>query len=159
MTLSYRIKWIIFTATVIPFFLYPSNALAEYYIGCESPTYKCLNCCHHPKKHVVKKHVVKHHKRSHVRHCRSSACVTVYYVTPSVRCDGCVTAPVSTCCGGRAFYNGYMDASSEPYAYTEGVNYTDWTYYDYVHNNYDYNPDLATGDDDNVIYPELQVND
>lgn len=166
-------KWIYkfliaFLSSVIYF--YAANAYAEYYLvysGCDSG---CLSCVRptditprgcHPCDRVRHVELREHEHHGYACHHRakvkSSCHITVNYSgTPTPSCGGCnscVTVhPACGCPTTVVESHRFVDFSSRPYhGCDESADMCDG------YANYD--PDLATGDDDQVRYPDMDIDE
>lgn len=152
-------KVLLLIATLISFVFFPTLLRAEYYLVCDTPTYSSCKY-HHVHKKYKKHYTVKTIKHKPIYKKRSSYRIEVYYVYPQAPCGGCSAVwafpppppPMFEYCVRGDNYS-CVDFSSQPYAYTESME--DYYYYN---EDYYYNPDMATGDDDSMIYPDLQIN-
>lgn len=152
---------------LIPLFLttlpIAPQAHAEYYLSHE---YSCDGCVHVRPTYIATRpcHVAHHYTESceHVVHHRTDPCAhhrrrSSYHI--SVYNCGCAAPTYDPCpCGGGAVY-GYrriVDFSSQPYAYY-GRYYDETAYFSDHYATYD--PDLATGDDDQFASPDLDIDE
>lgn len=118
------------------------------------PFVECVNCCtncavktykHKPKKHYKKIHHYKKYK--HYKYYRYVPCNYYYKV-----CEApIIIMPCSGAAQGcyRANTHDFVEFNTSPDAYGSGK---------YVINTYDnYDPDMATGDDDPTTYPGMDI--
>lgn len=124
-----------------------SPAYAEYYLVYSDPGYPCVSCAKPVFVVRHKTHPVSIHKRNHHTYKHAKSSYRIYYTKPVYGC-----MPSCTTCGQVVYEkHRFVDFSSRPYTHHA-------FYYnaeDIAYMNYD--PDLATGDDDQMRYPDMDI--
>ena len=107
----------------------------------------------HSRHHYRKISGYRHH---HVRK-RSHCNMAIYYVWPSVPacgCGSCVRVSAPCCSDWQPMYPQYYSD-----VYYDESSTTRYRYFDRSGQEVSvYDPDLATGDDDPIVYPGMQIN-
>ena len=132
-------------------------AQAEYYIACPEQEVVWIDGSHQRPHHSVKKSTHKkyahtyHKKTSH--HKRSSYSINVSY--PAYPCGGCMAWSTPYRCGPCAEPLNDVIVESDRY-----VTYDEPRRFHYVNQDEDINDnqDMATGDDDAMVHPGMQIN-
>lgn len=121
----------------------PLTSYAEYYVvydrGC------CKGCRHHVRHYRKVIHHRAHRMCGRPRHIRANA--MVYYVRPTIPCRGCPISREASCGGNcEGWFPSAWEASNYEILATKPVFFEN-----------DYDPDLATADDDQFYYPDLNI--